>query len=495
MALLLQSHVLRTLIVFHGRRRMTTLQDIDATLRQDLFAPQVSIWLRTVLLALIALPLGLAVSYKLFVGGSSSRTMHLQDGLFGYTATPGDQRIGDGLTLLSSLYRPFWIEPALNRTYGFNLFIEDNSTAVILDSPYPSYLTYLQSHLSDTESLTLTTTVNATVARDTPIKADQRYNKDYWNETLSNFNHQPAFNGLNISGANNALLTGADFNVNFTIAYFSAWNTTLNESWYSGAIRIDNYRALYHATWNITSSNTSLVHAAPVEDARHWWQSTANQSIIQDQSLRLQEMFSNFLGEYDWHNRAGEFKFPYPDAGATSDIEESTSCPNDMTKCKRHLDVNTVPALSAAMIWARMTSLNGGDRPVRHPDRVVHTMYSKSAEDVVTVKYIPTLRRTWGLLVVLCTNPLVSVVCAVVKGLWLRKSLVGDGLNAVALLAAAVAGARREDRAEEKWDMLKGAERSGRLGRRIVVRFLEGRGDRKGDLRIVLVGDEAKESG
>ena len=36
MALLLQGQVLRTLMVFHGRRRMTTLQDIDGTLRQDI---------------------------------------------------------------------------------------------------------------------------------------------------------------------------------------------------------------------------------------------------------------------------------------------------------------------------------------------------------------------------------------------------------------------------------------------------------------------------
>ena len=475
---------------------MTTLQDIDATLRQDLFAPQVSIWLRGVLLALVALPLGLAVSYKLFVGGSSSKTLHLQDGLFGYTATPGNQRIGDGLTLLSSLYRPFWIEPALNRTYGFNLFIEDNSTAVIVDTPYPSYLTYLQSRLSEGESLTLETVVNATVARQTAIAPEQRNSDEYWSNVLDLFGHDPTFNGLDINGANNALLAGMGANLrsNFSTAYFSAWNTTRNETFQSEALRIDNYRTLYHATWNITSSNTSLVHAAPAEDAQRWWQSTTNQSIIQNDLLGVQEMFSNFLGEYDWHNRAGDFRFPYPDAGASNDIGESASCPSDMTKCKWQLDVNTVPALSAAMIWARMTSLNGGDRPVRDPDRVIHTMYSKSAGDVVTVKHIPTLRRTWGLLVVLCTNPLVSLVCAIVKGLWLRGSLVGDGFNAVALLAAAAAGGGRGNGEGGDWGVLKGAERSGRLGKRVGLSFREGHGDPEGDVRIVLVDCETKES-
>ena len=40
------------------------------------------------------------------------------------------------------------------------------------------------------------------------------------------------------------------------------------------------------------------------------------------------------------------------------------------------------------MIWARTTSLNGGDRPIRDPDRVVHTLYDKAVTEVVTVKYI-----------------------------------------------------------------------------------------------------------
>ena len=437
MALILQGQVLRSLMILHGRRSSTTLQDIDATLRQDMISPRASLWLRAILLALIALPLGLSASYKLFVGGSSNKTLHLQDGTFGYTATPGDQRIGDGLTLLADLYRPFWIDPALNRTYGFNLYIEDNSTAVIVDTPYPSYLTSLQSHLSNSESLTLTTLVNATVSRQSPITASQRNRTTYWDDVFLLFGHTATTNGGNINGANNALLAGIGSNIrsNFSIAYFSAWNTTLDETFESEALRIDNYRALYHAAWNITKTNASLISASPAENATSWTQSTSNQSIIQNDWIGVQEMFSNFLGEYDWHNRAGAFEFPYPDASSVTNDNDATGCPSDLSSCKWTLNVNTVPALSAAMIWARITSYNGGDRPVRNPERVVHTMYTMKAEEVVTVKRIPTLRRTGLLLVVLLVNPVAGLGCLLIKA-WLRGSVVGDGFDVVNLLAA-----------------------------------------------------------
>ena len=477
MALILQGQVLRSLMIFHGNRSSTTLQNIDATLRQDIIAPGASLWLRAILLALIALPLGLSASYKLFVGGFSNRSLHLQDGLFGYTATPGNQRIGDGLSLLADLYRPFWIDPAFNRTYGFNLYVENNSTAVIVDTPYPSYLTSLQSHLSNSESLTLTTLVNATVSRQTPITATQRNSTTYWNEVFLLFGHDATTNGANINGANNALLAGigSDIRSNFSIAYFSAWNTTRNETFESEALRIDNYRALYHATWNITNTNTTLVAASPAENATSWTQSTANQSIIQNDWIGVQEMFSNFLGEYDWHNRAGAFEFPYPDASSTTNDDNATGCPSDLSSCKWTLHVNTVPALSAAMIWARITSLNGGERPVRDPDRVVHTMYTKGAGEVVTVKRIPTLRRTGLLLVVLLVNPVLGIGCLVVKG-WLRGSVVEDGFDVVSLLAAGRELGR---------DVFSKRREGGKSEDSVRVRFEEGLECGKRDVRLV----------
>ena len=252
------------------------------------------------------------MSYKLFVGGSSSKTLHLRDGLFGFSASPGNQRIGDGLTLLADLYRPFWIDPGLDRTYGFNLYIEDNQTAVIVDTPYPSYLTYLQGLLDNGEVMTLRATVNATVARQMAISTEQRGSDEYWEGVLTYFGHDVAVNGGDIAGANNGLLAGIDPGKNgvvsnFSIAYFSAWNTTSalnstsNETFQSEALRIDNYRAIYQATWNISNANVSLISAAPADKAKRWWESKANQSIIQDDYLGVQDMFSNFLGEYDWH--------------------------------------------------------------------------------------------------------------------------------------------------------------------------------------------------
>ena len=444
MAIALQEEVLRAALIFLGFSRTSSIQDIDAFLRKDLFADQVSLYLRLILLALIGLPLGLSVAYKLFVGGYSQKTLQMGNASFGFTASPGNQRIGDGLTLLPDLYRPFWVDPAINRTYGFNLFIESNNTAVIPDTPYPSYLTALQANLAEKESINLTATVNATVARMVNPTPEQRGSNDYWQSVQDYFGHAWVQHG--ITTANNAIWAGGNGIANFSMVFLSAWNESKSETFFSEALRIENSRSIYQATWNVTNTDATLISAKAVAPTTPGYR-PANQRIIQHEFLGIDTMFANFLGEYDWHNRAGWFQFPYPTALGQPE--------------KWSLDVNTVPALSAAMIWARATSLEGGDRPNRNPDAVAHTMYSKAERDISTIKFIPTLKRSPWLLVVLCINPALALACMVLKVLMYR-SPIGDDFNSVALLSAA---------AKSDLSVLHGAGLSGKLKRKVGVCF------------------------
>ena len=463
MTLFLQEQVLQTVLIFMGYQHNTTLQDLDSVLRKDLLAPQIPLYYRLILLTLVGLPLALSASYKLFVGGSSTKEVTFPSGTFGYSATPGNQRIGDGLTLLSDIYRPFWIDPAIPKAYGFNLYIASNDTAVIPDTPYPSYLSSIQASLSLGELIQLHATVNATVSTLANPTSAQRNSTDYWRSISDQFGHDVTISATSgASGAKNALLAGMGSNLrsNFSIAFYSAWNETRNETFFSEAIRVENYRALYQVSWNVSSSSTNLTGCMPVNSAITDLSTAmdpasrnANQTLIQNQYLGIQEIFTPFLGEYDWHNRDfnGAFDYPYPTAPSEPERWEAGGKER----------VNTLPALSAAMIWARTTSYNGGDRPNRDPDRVVLTMYDKPANEVQMVKTIPTLRRSWMLVIVLCVNPVIAVLCLLLK-LVMWRSPVGPEFNIVSLLAAS----RGKD-----LSALKGAGLSGKLGRVVGVRF------------------------
>ncbi|OAL39128.1 hypothetical protein AYO20_01446 [Fonsecaea nubica] len=450
MGMCLEGQVLRTALMACGMRQAPTLQDLDALMRKDPFADNVYWVHRLFLLIVFGLPLLLSVGYKQFIGGSSTILVHEGPGYFGFAAPPGMQRIGDGLSLLSQVYVPFWTDPGLNRTYGFNVFVAgDNKTAAIVDSPYPSYLTAIQSRLKDGETITMSTTVNATVSEVNDISDEDRKSDEFWLDVATQFGHDFTVNGGNVRGANNALWAGMsdNFLTNFTTMYFSAWNTTRNETFESEAIRTEQSRRIANVTWVISPSNITLTTARFVKTDE-----VVNQTVIQNNAIGLQEAFSNFLGEYDWHNRAGDFDYPYP---ISTDIEPVYFQP-----------VNTVPALAAAMAWARTSSLNTIVRPLGIQNAGIRALtgYDKDEVNIVTVKTVPTLRRHPLLILLLAVNPLLSLVCLAIKGLVLHNSPVADGFSSITLLAAS----REPDFISDK-DVENLA--SGQLRRPVVVNF------------------------
>jgi hypothetical protein len=452
MAICSEGLVLRTALVSLAGPTGSSIQDLDAVLRKDPFSSRyVHLAYRLLLLALFGLPLLLSAAYKTFTGGQSNITLNLGDGFFGYSSTPGKQRIGDGLSILADVYVPFWISPGLNRTYGFNMYIpSDNKTAVILDSPYPSYLTGVQSHLNNGEHITLSATINATVSvMDNPTE-EERKSDDFWVDVSNQFNHSMSQDGDGIAGAFNALWAGmtGQFPRDFSVMYFSAWNGSRNETFASEAIRTIQTRRQANATWLITPSNITLINANLLPNS-----TLVNQSLLQDNALSLQQMFNPFLGEYDWHNRAGAFDFPYPDSSDAASGGE----------LRYFQPVNTVPALAASMAWARITSLCTTDRPlgIQSAEMRALTGYEKAAAEVITVKSVPTIRKSLLLVLVVVINPVLAFGCVVWKALCYHHP-IGDDVNVISILAAVADG---------DLSALRGASLTGKLSRKTSVTF------------------------
>lgn len=467
MAMCLEGLVLRTALIHTASRTGPLIQDLDALMRKDPFASKIHFAYRMLLLCLLGLPLMLSVAYKNFVGGESTIMVDKGDGLFGFSSTPGKQRIGDGLSILSDVYVPFWISPGLNRTYGFNMYIaSDNKTAMIVDSPFPSYLTSLQSSLVEGESLSLSATVNATVSEMVNPTDEERNSTAFWSDVQDLFGHDPTVNGGDVRGANNALWAGmsGNFLTNFSVMYFSAWNSSRNETFVSQAIRTEQSRRKARATWLISPSNITLTHAELITNS-----TSANQTLLQDNAIGLQEMFSTFLGEYDWHNRAGAFDFPYPDPSGG--------------ELRYFQPVNTVPPLAATMAWARITSLDTRDRPtgIRRPELIALTGYDKAAKDIVTIKTVPTLRRQGLLVLILLVNPCLSVACVLLKAVCLYESPIGDEFNTIALFAAAEGA---------DLGVMKGASMTGELTRKVRMAFNVEKSNRGGKDHVVLSLDQ-----
>lgn len=447
MAIVFKQLAKQTAIIAAGCRKGSTIQNIDALMRNDTLAHQIHWSIRLLLLILFALPLGLSAAYKAFTGGQTAQMVNTGPGKFGFTAAPGKQRIGDGVSICTDLYLPFWIDPAINRTYCFALFIPDNDTAVVVDGLLPDYATALMSSLGHGQTLSLTATLAATIARTNGPSAAQRSDSSFWDEVNAQFGSTYAEMNR-VSGVKMGFWAGMEEDgilSNYSSAIFSTWDTTLNETFESQAIRTELTRGLALATWSIERNNITLVRAALLRVRNPY------QDIIWNNRLEIQDIFSQLLPEFDWRNRAN-WNDPYPGG--------------DLSNPRWYQPVNTIPALSAAILWSRITSLNGAERPIpgrlgvddegRNP-----TAYIIPKELISAQKTVQTLKRSPWLVVLLAIYPLISIGCILYKCM-LFQPPIGNDFNTIAMLAAV----RKAD-----LDLLDGAGLSGRLSRRVRVSF------------------------
>ncbi|CAD6572301.1 MAG: hypothetical protein ASARMPREDX12_005101 [Alectoria sarmentosa] len=467
-----QRQIQKLLLVYEARAGKSTLQNFDAILRTDYFSKAVSLRPRIVLLFLFALPLGLGVSYKKFSGGSTSIGVSNTGADFGFTAAPGYQLIGNGLSLLVDAYLPFWIKPSLGRTYGFNLYVAaDNKTAAILDAPLPKDLSKLQASLNDHESINITATVNATVTENIDPSTAERYDYNgYWHEKALMFNQ----NGPGRVGAANGAYQDmwASTNCspcNYTEVFLSLWNVTRNQSFYSEVERFVSTRRTCQGVWKLTRLNVSLVDVAYLQSADEI-DATQNQDVIANVINSVKPMFFPFLGEYDWKTREA---WDQPLPGNSDPGEPPQFFPA----------LNTRPALVAAMLWARTTSNVGPERPYVPSFASGLTSYSKDASHITLVKQGLTLQRSPWLIVVLAIHPLLTIIVVLAKAA-LSTTPIGDGFGLISLLA----GIR-----EEGLEVLRGAALSGELSQKVRIRFTASKAEGLDYERLYLdLGSQAK---
>ena len=444
MAISTQRQIQILSLLYEARLGKSTLQNFDAILRNAYFSPAVSLGPRASLLFVLALPLALSASYKQFIGGSTKLEVPVTPMQFGATAAPGYQLIGDGLSLLVNVYLPFWTTRVLGRTYGFNMYVADNTTAAILDAPRPADLTRLQASLHDDQSITISAQVNATVTENVNPSQSERNDSAYWADVENLYNILGPSTDVGINHAYQDMWAGQGQNQNnWTEIYLARWNTTENQTFYSEAERFVTIRRTCVGTWNITRQNASLVDVTNLQ-AADAFMASETQNVIQNNTLSIGYMFSRFLGEYDWTTRK-TWDQPLPGTSSTDP--------------KFSPVVNTRPALIAAMLWARIVSLDGPERP--SSAAYLGLAYEKAPDKITAVKEVVTLRRSPWLIVVLAINPVITILAVMVKAL-LYATPIGDGFSMISMLA----GIREDGR-----ELLRGAALSGKLTEDVRIRF------------------------
>ena len=447
-----QRQVQRVSLYYEAHTGNSTLQNFEAILCTRYFSQAASVQPRLVLLFLFALPLGLSVSYKKFIGGFTTISVPSTDAKFGITAAPGYQLIGNGLSLLVEVFLPFWIKPSLGRTYGFNLYIADNRTAAILDAPLPNDLLSLQASLNDHESMNITAKVNATVTESIDISLSERYDYNgYWYGKESLFNQSGLIPDNVTNETYQNMWAGTDMNqvtlnYNYTEIFLSLWNDTRGQTFYSEAERFVSTRRTCVGVWNLTHSGVYLVDVTSLQPADEV--DVTQQRIIMNGMNMIRQIFLQFLGEYDWKTRE---KWDQPLPGTS----------NSGAPPQYYPTYNTRPALVAAMLWARITSENGPERPRISGFEKKYTLYSKDAVDIKIAKQIVTLQRSPWLIAVLAVHPLLTVVAVLVKAT-LYTTPISDDFGLISLLAGIT---------EEGLEVLRGAALSGTLSKRVRVRF------------------------
>lgn len=448
--------------VYTGR---STIQSFDAVLRNEGLAKHASWSVRATLAFVLILPLSLSASYKLFSGGSSTITIQDLHTTIGLTGSIGSQRIGNGISLMAETYVPFWVNAHLNTTYGYNMYVESNTTTALLDAPLPDSLTGLMASMGLGESLVLTADVNATVAELIPIPASQRNSVDYWNQVYvdysqsSNSSQAPDFVNDELGGAFSGMLAGKGtltplLNWDFSEIYLSWWNTTQKETFASTAELFQMTRRHCTGTWNITSTTASLISATILQTSEEAIQST-DQSLMTNNQIGIVQIYQNMLAEYDWRTRQ-DWNFPLPSS--------PSQAPYQFTR-----DVSTTSAFASTMLWSRQVTMNGVERLSGVSLRPTLNHYLKTPSMLSITKTTPTLRRAPLLLLVLCAQPLLIMAATMIKAC-LYAAPISDGVGMISMLAGLDDG---------RSAVLRGAALSGELERPVYMDF-EVRHDRKG---------------
>lgn len=443
MALCTQKQALQLSLLFEVHRSNCSIQNIDGLLRNNIFGSYVGFWPRLTLLSLQALPLALSASYKLFAGGFSTQTVSSSPGFFGITNTPGYQHIGQGgLSHLVKAYVPFYSDPGINRTYGFNMFVLSDTTTALLDAPFPDYVAQIQSDLSQHDTISLTATVNATVSESIDLPSSTQSNLTWWEETYKTYDSTGPQAVQYLSGTNAGMLMGANstetglWSANVSRSFLSLWNAS-NETFESKAQQFITTRRLCTGTWTINRTQIILQNAEMNQTGDEAIGSVS-QEILRNNQIFVQIFLGSAIMEFNknfqYHITAYNF--------------------------------SNMNALAVSMIWGRLVSwaegwLSKNQSVDDSAEQAWQSAYWKDSDEIKVVKSVPTLKQSGLLLLVLVIHPFLTALLSFGKTT-LYNTPIGDGFGIVSLLAGYGGG---------KDNPLHGASISGRLNKDVKVGF------------------------
>lgn len=165
-------------LLLEARFGSSALQNYDAILLNRPLASRLNIVWRVMLGFMLALPIGLSVIYKTFIGGESALKVDSMDYIsntsyYGIFPPPSllSFPMGIGIPVYFNATLPFLLAsldnsslPKYPQVYGYNILSLSNESTAMLDIPYPQYLTAIQELLANGESWKISANVSATVA-------------------------------------------------------------------------------------------------------------------------------------------------------------------------------------------------------------------------------------------------------------------------------------------------------------------------------------------
>ncbi|KAI7316267.1 hypothetical protein KC315_g10836 [Hortaea werneckii] len=465
---------------FHGSSR---LQNYEAIMRNRPWSSQVGWVWKVIIVCVAALPVGLSVLYKRYLGEA---TIHIVAGndwyndIFGVYPPPGLLPLGynSGLALMFNVTMPFMMgstnqtaprDHATTRlldhddeiplpakypeTYGFNTLLLNATSAAFLDAPRSSWVVDMQTRLKDAEYVDVSACVLAVlVSKNDSIDAhrEEPIASPFWTELSSEMTGSargPYYNlgveSWKLGFSTNEVAT-AEGKTNRAWSVLTMQPTDSSTDFTHWAIKWDVTRNYCQGTWRISRAGMELTRGECSESIH-----ATNVPSSQNPDLPLLWLGSRFALSDTFGSLFSEFLGPFQGEYVSS-----------------HWLSPSMAVNVAGSYWARMAVTLGPGSPHWNGDEsfalslIAQNKTASGTTDGLKYKRSPTitstkpaLGRSFGLYCVLVIQPL-ATIGALVFGLALWRVPVGRGFGLVTLLAGIDA---------RTLDLLKGASLSGTL--------------------------------
>ncbi|KAE9369152.1 hypothetical protein N431DRAFT_344857 [Stipitochalara longipes BDJ] len=291
--------------LIEARWGYSRLQNYDAILRNSPVAKGTGWAWRVAILIFIALPLGLSVGYKRFLGGESTKIIHpgIRGNMYGLfpptnTNSAFSENFANPFYIYINSTSSFFEQSvsdynfpydaiAKNKAtaYGNNLLLLSNDSAAALDLPRVSYLDAIKEKLWESESWTISTSVYGLVVQKNETIEDMRTVESFWRELFAAGASDLCSMGIFRGGISLGLIpflpslsqpTSASSLFGFyspsrvfSISYSSGSQDPEVLAFSQNASLFTVHRQLCNATWQVTANSIQLLSGdCPVDGDR-----------------------------------------------------------------------------------------------------------------------------------------------------------------------------------------------------------------------------------